>query len=203
MLKLSKIRVIILVMVTLVVLAALSLGAVALISGKDISPSKAITAVRNFAKVNTIKSIVKDEFKGKRSVYEIVSDDNRVFWVDAKTGKVTGVVGKLDEEPVGGQDLPLTKEAARERAENYIKNKFERFEELELINTTAGPGNIYTFTWQKVDDNGARYPRWATITVDTETGKLGSYASRDEEIHISTKPQVSKDEAIQAARAKL
>ncbi|MHB8841209.1 MAG: PepSY domain-containing protein [Candidatus Aquicultor sp.] len=201
--NLSKTKITIIAIGVLSILGAIAVSAIGLVPQQELSSEQATDAVKSFAEVNGVKSVVKDELAGKRSVYEVQTLDNRIFWVDAKSGKVTGAMGKLGEQPVNSNELPLTKETALRRAETFIKSKYDRFSELTLVDQYVGPGDSITFGWVKIDENGARLPRWASISVDLKTGRLGSYSSRDDETVISTKPQITKDQALSTAQSKL
>ena len=168
------------------------------------APDEAELIIKRFVTAKSIKLARTSEFPGKRKTYEFEydcgGDDPGVVWFDVKAGIVTGVVGPLKEDPVDQKDLPLTKQAAVQRAEAFVKDKYPWFDELTLDKVESLPNSTYSIFWQAIDENGARLPMWVTISIETKTGMLGSYGAGAMDTTISTKPKITKAQAIKQVK---
>ncbi|MDI6816069.1 MAG: PepSY domain-containing protein [Actinomycetota bacterium] len=201
--NLSKTKAFVVVILSIGIIGALTVAARGLVVQPNISPDQAAVAVKGFAETANVKAIALDELPMKRLVYSVTAEDGRTFWVDAKTGQVAGVVGYVDADPVDLAQLPLTKDAAVNKAEAFVKGKYARFDELTLTNIANMVDGSYLITWTKIAPNGAKLLRSVTIGVDPRTGKLGLYSARDEEEFVATSPKILKDEALRIVRSKL
>lgn len=172
---------------------------------KLISPEQAAETVKKFSNVTDIKKVSidpNDPFYKENPTYEITNkDDDRIFWVNGKTGELDGIIGKVDATSVDKSKLPLTKEAAIRRASDYVSTLYDNFDELKLTQVILNDNKkSYELMWQKIDENGAELPNQAWINIDFTTGEMGGYVAKNDETTISTKPQISKEEAIENAK---
>lgn len=171
---------------------------------KIISPNQAAEAVKKFAKVTDIKKVQidsSDPYYKVNPTYMVTSGDGKEYWVNAKSGKVKAILGKMDAKPLDKSELPLTKEAAIMRAEDHVRTLYEGFDELKLADAFLdSDANSYEFVWRQLDDNGAVLRRWVSVNINLDTGDMDGYSAKDEETTISTKPRVTKEDAIRNAK---
>lgn len=170
---------------------------------KLISPDQAAEVVKkgaNVAKINKVYIDQNDRFYRKNPTYIIDASDGREYWVNAINGKITSISGKMDAKPLDKSELPLTKEAAIKRAEDYVRTLYDGFEKLKLVEVMLnGNKKSYQLAWKQFDENNAELQKRVFINIDFTTGELGGYVAKNEEATISTKPRITKEEAVKTA----
>jgi hypothetical protein len=177
-------------------------------SSKELTADEAIKAVKNISKAKGVSKIIKaaapisGKNKKRTTVYKVLTKESKLFQVDAKTGKVTQIDDPvelkdfMEERKEAADNATSTEEgdAVLKKAEDYMRTKYDKFDELKLVQTFY-KHNVYVFFWQKVDTNGARLPVRASIAVNPATGKYSGFDLTENKTTISTKPKTSKSTA--------
>lgn len=169
------------------------------ISGCDLfnlNTTLAVAAVKHFTEITGVRSVVFDK---KVKQMKVTTTDNKIYWVSDKTRKVVTVHGEMIAKTLNPQALPLLKEAAIKRANDYVSLIYDDFENLTPGYTFPLSDGRYELHWLMTDKNNAILPGEVSIIIDSDTGRLYNYRYYLQPYSISTIPKITRDQAINIA----
>jgi hypothetical protein len=195
----------------LVIIVSATVGVGWLAGACHSSESPAIAAVRHLAGSPELPTLLgtQDYLAGKLERYSSKSSSGTVidYYYDPSAKRV---VRQDDFSPVKG-DVTVGVQQAEATAEEFARGHIPFFVQGGMtlsssVDAAANPSSpgLYSFTWTKSDPlSGAVLPTFLAVDVDGSTGKVKSFVSLDVPVTIPTRPQISKDAAIAAARSAL
>ena len=131
------------------------------------------------------------------------------YIVDAVTGEIIEATISMNTS-LHASIQTVTEDEAQLIAEEFVRARVSHFDSLipsESQTSVIGPGIdgdevVHVAEWRQQDSNsGAWLPTWITVEVDLDTGLVYSFVIRVEDYDGPIEPQVSHEQAIEAALA--
>jgi hypothetical protein len=134
---------------------------------------------------------------------ELENGNQARYEINVQTGEVVGYY--LLGQP--SQNVKIDLPAARQIAHDFAATHYPKFKELgnephRVVLIDRGSEKNYFLRWVRVDPtSGAFLPQEVSIWVNPETGQVINYLSRDIVVTVSTQPEISRDQAVEIAKA--